>query len=139
MEPTYDKDSKFVPDREILRNNFDFIFQNNKLVLDFGEYVGNIGGLNQTYEGLQEKYGKYRIVDTEIREATIMGQGLGMAMRGLIPIGEIQYFDDLLYGLHVLSDDLAAILHRTNGGQKAPLIVSTRGHRLEGLWHSGPP
>ncbi len=105
----------------------------------FGEDVGKIGGVNQTYEGLQEKYGTERIFDTGIREATIIGQGVGMALRGLRPIAEIQYFDYLLYGLQVLSDDLATLHYRTNGGQKAPLIVSTRGHRLEGIWHSGSP
>ena len=139
VPPQYDKIAKSVPGREILRNNFDHIFQTNKLVIAFGEDVGNIGGVNQTYEGLQEKYGSERIFDTGIREATIIGQGLGMAMRGLRPIAEIQYFDYLLYGLQVMSDDLATLHYRTNGGQKAPLIVSTRGHRLEGIWHSGSP
>jgi 2-oxoisovalerate dehydrogenase E1 component len=105
----------------------------------FGEDVGKIGGVNQTLEGLQAKYGEIRIADTGIREATIIGQGLGMAMRGLRPIAEIQYFDYLLYGLQVLSDDLATLQYRTKGGQKAPLIISTRGHRLEGIWHSGSP
>lgn len=135
----FDENPKFVPGREILRDNFDQIFENNKLVVAFGEDVGKIGGVNQTYEGLQEKYGSDRIYDTGIREATIIGQGVGMAMRGLRPIAEIQYFDYLLYGLQVLSDDLATLHYRTNGGQKAPLIVSTRGHRLEGIWHSGSP
>ena len=139
VAPEYNTESKLVPGREILRNNFDYIFENNPLVLAFGEDVGKIGGVNQTYEGLQEKYGKDRLIDTGIREATIVGQGLGMAMRGLRPIAEIQYFDYLLYGLQVLSDDLATLHYRTNGGQKAPLIVSTRGHRLEGIWHSGSP
>jgi pyruvate/2-oxoglutarate/acetoin dehydrogenase E1 component len=101
--------------------------------------VGKIGGVNQTYEGLQAKYGEHRIWDTGIREATIIGQGLGMAMRGLRPIAEIQYFDYLLYGLQVISDDIATLHYRTRGGQKAPMIVSTRGHRLEGIWHSGSP
>jgi len=108
-------------------------------VVAFGEDVGKIGGVNQTFEGLQEKYGESRIFDTGIREATIIGQGLGMALRGLRPIAEIQYFDYLLYGLQVLSDDLATTHYRTNGGQKAPMIISTRGHRLEGIWHSGSP
>ena len=139
VAPEYDKDSKLVPGREILRNNFDYIFEHNKLALAFGEDVGGIGGVNQTYEGLQEKYGSERIFDTGIREATIIGQGLGMALRGLRPIAEIQYFDYLLYGLQVMSDDLATLHYRTGGGQKAPLIVSTRGHRLEGIWHSGSP
>jgi pyruvate/2-oxoglutarate/acetoin dehydrogenase E1 component/TPP-dependent pyruvate/acetoin dehydrogenase alpha subunit len=137
--PQYSEKTEWVPGREILRDNFDYIFQNNPAVLAFGEDVGKIGGVNQTYEGLQEKYGSHRIFDTGIREATIIGQGLGMAMRGLRPIAEIQYFDYLLYGLQVLSDDLATLHYRTRGGQKAPLIVSTRGHRLEGIWHSGSP
>jgi len=139
VEVVYEDDSKLVPGREILRDNFDYIFEHNPLVVAFGEDVGNIGGVNQTYEGLQDKYGENRIFDTGIREATIIGQGLGMAMRGLRPIAEIQYFDYLLYGLQVMSDDLATLHYRTNGGQKAPMIVSTRGHRLEGIWHSGSP
>ncbi|MCF6171849.1 MAG: thiamine pyrophosphate-dependent enzyme [Bacteroidales bacterium] len=138
-KPEYAEKAVWVPGREILRDNFDYIFAHNPAVLAFGEDVGKIGGVNQTYEGLQEKYGKHRIFDTGIREATIIGQGLGMAMRGLRPIAEIQYFDYLLYGLQVLSDDLATLHYRTRGGQKAPLIVSTRGHRLEGIWHSGSP
>jgi len=139
IPPVYSDKPKSVPGREILRDNFDLIFERDPLVLAFGEDVGNIGGVNQTYEGLQEKYGASRIFDTGIREATIIGQGLGMAMRGLRPIAEIQYFDYLLYGLQVLSDDLATLHYRSKGGQKAPLIVSTRGHRLEGIWHSGSP
>jgi len=139
IPPVYSDKPKTVPGREILRDNFDKIFERNPLVVAFGEDVGNIGGVNQTYEGLQEKYGKSRIFDTGIREATIIGQGLGMAMRGLRPIAEIQYFDYLLYGLQVISDDLATLYYRTKGGQKAPMIISTRGHRLEGIWHSGSP
>ncbi len=139
VPPAYTDKPVLLPGREILRDNFDHLFTNNPLVLAFGEDVGKIGGVNQTYEGLQEKHGKHRIFDTGIREATIIGQGLGMAMRGLRPIAEIQYFDYLLYGLQVLSDDLATLHYRTRGGQKAPLIVSTRGHRLEGIWHSGSP
>lgn len=135
----YDKDAKSIPGREILRNNFDIIFKKNPRVIAFGEDVGKIGGVNQTYEGLQEKYGEYRIFDTGIREATIIGQGIGLAMRGLRPIAEVQYFDYLLYALQAMSDDLATLTYRTAGGQKAPLIVSTRGHRLEGIWHSGSP
>ena len=108
-------------------------------MLAFGEDVGKIGGVNQTYEGLQEKYGENRVFDTGIREASIIGQGIGLAMRGFRPIAEIQYFDYLMYGLQVLSDDLATLQYRTKGGQKAPLIISTRGHRLEGIWHSGSP
>jgi len=135
----FSENPKMVPGREILRDNFDKILGSNDLVLIFGEDVGKIGGVNQTYEGLQKKYGPDRIFDTGIREATIIGQGVGLAMRGLRPIAEIQYFDYLLYGLQVLSDDLATLHYRTVGGQKAPMIVSTRGHRLEGIWHSGSP
>ena len=137
--PEYADNPPSIPGREILKMNFDHIFENNPLVCAFGEDVGKIGGVNQTMEGLQEKYGELRISDTGIREATILGQGLGMAMRGLRPMAEIQYFDYLLYGLQVLSDDLATVRYRTKGRQKAPLIISTRGHRLEGIWHSGSP
>ena len=139
VAPEYDKNSPSIPGREILLKNFEHIFENNPLVCAFGEDVGRIGGVNQTMEGLQEKFGDMRIFDTGIREATILGQGLGMAMRGLRPMAEIQYFDYLLYGLQVLSDDLATVRYRTKGRQKAPLIISTRGHRLEGIWHSGSP
>ncbi|PIQ32918.1 MAG: transketolase [Bacteroidetes bacterium CG18_big_fil_WC_8_21_14_2_50_41_14] len=139
VAPVFTKHSTMVPGREILRDNFDCLFENNPLLVAFGEDVGKIGGVNQTYEGLQAKYGEHRIWDTGIREATIIGQGLGMAMRGFRPIAEIQYFDYLLYGLQVISDDLATLHYRTRGGQKAPMIVSTRGHRLEGIWHSGSP
>jgi 2-oxoisovalerate dehydrogenase E1 component len=139
VAPVYEANAPLVPGREILRDNFDKIFENNPLVVAFGEDVGKIGGVNQTYEGLQEKYGKLRIADTGIREATILGQGIGLAMRGLRPIAEIQYFDYLLYALQVISDDLATLQYRTKGGQKAPLIISTRGHRLEGIWHAGSP
>jgi pyruvate/2-oxoglutarate/acetoin dehydrogenase E1 component len=131
------KDSPLVPGREILRDNFDFILKHFPETLIFGEDVGKIGGVNQTMEGLQNKYGELRVTDTGIREATIIGQGIGLAMRGLRPIAEIQYFDYLLYGLQVISDDLATLQYRTRGGQKAPMIISTRGHRLEGIWHSG--
>lgn len=135
----YADDAPTVPGREILRDNFDHIFANNHNALIFGEDVGKIGGVNQTLEGMQEKYGEWRVSDTGIREATIIGQGIGMALRGLRPIAEIQYFDYLLYGLQIVSDDLATLHYRTRGGQKAPLIISTRGHRLEGIWHSGSP
>jgi len=139
VAPIYAEDAPSIPGREILLKNFDHIFENNPLVCAFGEDVGRIGGVNQTMEGMQEKYGELRVFDTGIREATIIGQGLGMAMRGLRPLAEIQYFDYLLYGLQVLSDDLATVRYRTKGQQKAPLIISTRGHRLEGIWHSGSP
>jgi pyruvate/2-oxoglutarate/acetoin dehydrogenase E1 component/TPP-dependent pyruvate/acetoin dehydrogenase alpha subunit len=135
----YTDDSPVVTGREVLLANNDHILANNPLVLYFGEDVGHIGGVNQTLEGMQVKYGEARVTDTGIREATIIGQGLGMALRGLRPIAEIQYFDYLLYGLQVLSDDLATTQYRTKGGQKAPLIISTRGHRLVGIWHSGSP
>ncbi|HPT14408.1 MAG TPA: thiamine pyrophosphate-dependent enzyme [Bacteroidales bacterium] len=138
-EPVYAPDAPMVPGREILRDNWDRLLSANEKVVIFGEDVGKIGGVNQTYEGLQQKYGEHRVFDTGIREATIIGQGVGLAMRGLRPVAEIQYFDYLLYGLQVLSDDLATLQYRTRGGQKAPLIVSTRGHRLEGIWHSGSP
>ncbi len=135
----YDDKAQLVPGREILRDNFDSLFKKYPNLVLFGEDVGKIGGVNQSYEGLQVKYGEKRIFDTGIREATIVGQGIGLAMRGFRPIAEIQYFDYLLYGLQVISDDLATLQYRTKGGQKAPLIISTRGHRLEGIWHSGSP
>ncbi len=124
---------------EILNKYFDLTFTNNPAVVAFGEDLGKIGDVNQGFAGLQEKHGIQRIFDTGIREATIIGQGLGMAMRGLRPIAEIQYLDYLLYGLQPLSDDVATMQYRTRGGQKCPLIVRTRGHRLEGIWHSGSP
>jgi len=137
IPPVVTEDSPTVTGREVLNANFDILFKENPLALIFGEDVGKIGGVNQTLEGLQAKYGEHRIFDTGIREATIVGQGLGMALRGLRPIAEIQYFDYLLYGLQVMSDDLATTHYRTRGGQKSPLIISTRGHRLVGIWHSG--
>ncbi|MBE0651400.1 MAG: transketolase [Bacteroidales bacterium] len=139
IPPKFEENAEMVPGREILRDNFKVIFEKNPLVVAFGEDVGKIGGVNQTYEGLQKIFGENRIFDTGIREATIIGQGLGMALRGFRPIAEIQYFDYLLYGLQVISDDLATTHYRTRGGQKAPMIISTRGHRLEGIWHSGSP
>ncbi|MGE5424190.1 MAG: alpha-ketoacid dehydrogenase subunit beta, partial [Syntrophothermus sp.] len=137
--PQFSDKSPVVTGREVLQANFDHIFRTQPCTLIFGEDVGKIGGVNQTLEGLQAKYGDLRISDTGIREATIIGQGIGLAMRGLRPIAEIQYFDYLMYGLQVVSDDLATLQYRTKGGQKAPLIISTRGHRLEGIWHSGSP
>lgn len=124
---------------EVLNKFFDATFAKNPAVFAFGEDLGKIGDVNQGFAGLQEKYGPQRIFDTGIREATIIGQGIGMAMRGLRPIAEIQYLDYMLYGLQPLSDDVATMLYRTRGGQKCPLIVRTRGHRLEGIWHSGSP
>ena len=139
VKPIYGEEVKHVDGREILRDNFDKILETNPLFLTFGEDSGGIGGVNQTLEGLQKKYGEIRVADTGIREATIVGQGIGLAMRGLRPIAEIQYLDYLLYAIQILSDDLATLRYRTKGNQKAPLIISTRGHRLEGVWHSGSP
>lgn len=124
---------------EIINQYFDIVFGRIPELIAFGEDVGQIGDVNQGFAGLQEKYGEHRIFDTGIREATIIGQGQGLSMRGLRPIAEIQYLDYLLYGLMPLSDDVATLQYRTRGGQKAPLIVRTRGHRLEGIWHSGSP
>ncbi len=137
VKPTYNNDAKDVDGRIVLRDNFDHIFSKYPEALVFGEDSGAIGDVNQGLEGLQEKYGELRISDTGIREATILGQGIGLAMRGLRPIAEIQYLDYVMYALQIMSDDLATVRYRTNGMQKAPLIVRTRGHRLEGIWHSG--
>ena len=139
VKPIYDKDVKEVDARTILRDNFNKIFTNHPETLIFGEDTGYIGGVNQGLEGLQEKFGEMRVSDTGIREMTIIGQGIGMAMRGLRPIAEIQYLDYVLYALPALSDDLASLHYRSAGRQKAPLIIRTRGHRLEGIWHSGSP
>ena len=139
QEIKYEAENDFVDGRVIIRDNFDKIFEKYPNTVIFGEDSGNIGDVNQGLEGLQAKYGIERIMDTGIREATILGQGIGMAMRGLRPIAEIQYLDYLLYCLQGISDDLATVLYRTNGGQKAPVIIRTRGHRLEGVWHSGSP
>ena len=139
VKPVFSDVSKEVDGRVVVRNNFDKIFEKYPQALVFGEDAGNIGDVNQGLEGLQEKYGDVRIADTGIREATILGQGIGMAMRGLKPIAEIQYLDYLLYCLQGMSDDLATVQYRTKGGQKAPVIIRTRGHRLEGIWHSGSP
>lgn len=136
---SYSDDSKEVDARIILRDNFDRILAERPEVLIFGEDSGKIGDVNQGLEGMQEKHGEGRVFDTGIREATILGQGIGMAMRGLRPIAEIQYLDYLLYALQIMSDDLATVHYRTKGRQKAPVIVRTRGHRLEGIWHSGSP
>jgi 2-oxoisovalerate dehydrogenase E1 component len=130
---------KMEDGRVVLRDNFDKLFEKYPELLIFGEDAGKIGGVNQGLEGLQEKYGELRVSDTGIRENTIVGQGIGMALRGLRPIAEIQYLDYLLYCIQVLSDDLSTLQYRTKGGQKAPLIIRTRGHRLEGIWHSGSP
>ena len=137
MLPTYNADAEDVDARVVLRDNFDAIFSKYPEALIFGEDAGTIGDVNQGLEGMQEKYGELRVSDTGIREATILGQGIGMAMRGLRPIAEIQYLDYILYALQIMSDDLVTVRYRSNGQQKAPLIVRTRGHRLEGIWHSG--
>ena len=139
IKPIYKSDAKNVDARLVLKNNFDVLFSRHKDLLIFGEDTGKIGDVNQGLEGLQNKFGKLRIADTGIRETTIIGQGIGMAMRGLRPIAEIQYLDYVLYGLQTMSDDLSTLRWRTNGKQKAPLIIRTRGHRLEGVWHSGSP
>lgn len=137
--PTYGQEKNLVDARIIMRDNFDAILKKHQNVVIFGEDAGFIGDVNQGLEGLQEKYGNIRISDTGIREATIIGQGIGLAMRGLRPIAEIQYLDYLLYALQIMSDDLATLRYRTLGKQKAPLIIRTRGHRLEGIWHAGSP
>ncbi|WP_343330446.1 alpha-ketoacid dehydrogenase subunit alpha/beta [Polaribacter staleyi] len=137
--PIYAKNKTLVDARIIMRDNFDAILKKHPEVVIFGEDAGFIGDVNQGLEGLQEKYGEIRVADTGIREATIIGQGIGLAMRGLRPIAEIQYLDYLLYALQIMSDDLATLHYRSFGKQKAPLIIRTRGHRLEGIWHAGSP
>lgn len=139
VQAVFGPDAQQLNGYEILNKFFDHTFANNPAVLAFGEDLGKIGDVNQGFAGLQDKYGEMRITDTGIREATIIGQGLGMAMRGLRPIAEMQYLDYLLYGLQPLADDVCTLQYRTRGGQKCPLIVRTRGHRLEGIWHSGSP
>ena len=138
-EPLYNQNSKKVDGRIILRNNFDKLLEKYDNLLIFGEDSGKIGDVNQGLEGLQEKYGKERVSDRGIREASIIGEGIGLALRGFRPIAEIQYLDYLLYAIQILSDDLATLHYRTYGRQIAPLIIRTRGHRLEGIWHSGSP
>ena len=133
----YDDHAEDVNGRIIIRDNFDLIFEKYPESLIFGEDSGSIGDVNQGLEGLQEKYGELRVSDTGIREATIIGQGIGMALRGLRPIAEIQYLDYLMYAIQLISDDLATLHYRTRGKQHAPMIIRTRGHRLEGIWHSG--
>lgn len=139
VAPIYSSSPEMADGRLILRDNFDVLFAKYPELITFGEDTGKIGGVNQAMEGMQEKYGDLRVGDTGIREASILGQGIGMAMRGLRPIAEIQYLDYLYYALQIMRDDLASVQYRTKGGQKAPLIVRTRGHRLEGIWHSGSP
>lgn len=139
IAPEYSADSPVLSGYEILNKYYDGILAEDPRIIVFGEDVGHIGGVNQTLAGMQAKYGKLRVTDTGIRECTIMGQAIGMAMRGLRPIAEIQYLDYVLYALQIMSDDLATVNWRSKGGQKAPVIISTRGHRLEGVWHSGSP
>ncbi|MEZ4643437.1 MAG: thiamine pyrophosphate-dependent enzyme [Chloroflexota bacterium] len=139
VKPVYAPDSPLVSGFEVLNTFFDAMLSRDPRVLAFGEDVGKLGGVNQTFAGLQAKYGALRVADTGIREATILGQAIGLAMRGLRPIAEIQYLDYVLYALQLMADDLATLRWRTAGGQKAPVIVSTRGHRLEGIWHAGSP
>ena len=139
VQPHYAPDAEIVNGYEVLNRYFDELFATNNKVIAFGEDLGHIGDVNQGFSGLQEKYGEGRIFDTGIRELTIMGQGIGLALRGLRPIAEIQYLDYLLYGLQPLSDDVATTHYRTMGQQSVPVIVRSRGHRLEGIWHSGSP
>lgn len=139
VDARYDDDAPTVRGFEVLNACFDRMLERDPRVVAFGEDVGQLGDVNQGFSGLQEKYGVGRVFDTGIREATILGQGIGLAMRGLRPIVEIQYLDYVLYALQIMSDDLATVRYRTKGGQMAPVIVRTRGHRLEGIWHSGSP
>jgi 2-oxoisovalerate dehydrogenase E1 component len=139
IAPVFSAGSPEVPGRQILRDNYDKLFSKYPLLVTFGEDTGNIGGVNQSLEGLQKKFGELRITDTGIRETTILGQGIGLSLRGMRPIAEIQYLDYLMYAIQILSDDLATTHYRTAGRMIAPLIISTRGHRLEGIWHSGSP
>lgn len=139
IKAIYSENSKIVQGREVVRDNFDVLFSKYPELLTFGEDTGKLGDVNQGLEGLQQKYGENRIYDTGIRETSIIGQAIGLALRGFRPIAEIQYFDYLLYALQTISDDLATTHYRTKGGQKAPVIIRTRGHRLEGVWHSGSP
>src|SRR5512141_141410 len=137
IKPAYSDNSPTLMGFEVINAGFDSILARDDRVIAFGEDVGKLGDVNQGFKGMQEKYGALRVTDTGIREATILGQAIGMAMRGLRPIAEIQYLDYLLYALQIMSDDLATLHWRTVGGQSAPVIVRTRGHRLEGIWHSG--
>jgi len=139
VKPTYDADAEEVDARIIIRDNFHHMFEAIPEAMIFGEDVGKIGGVNQGCEGLQEKFGVSRVADTGIREATIIGQGIGLSLRGLKPIAEMQYLDYVIYGFQPMVDDIASLHYRTHGGQITPLIIRTRGHRLEGIWHSGSP
>jgi pyruvate/2-oxoglutarate/acetoin dehydrogenase E1 component len=139
IPPVYSDNSKLINGYQLLNSYFDKLLNKDPSVFAFGEDVGHIGDVNQGFAGLQKRYGKERVFDTGIREWSIMGQAIGMAMRGLRPIAEIQYLDYLIYGLEPLSDDLATLRYRSNGLQQAPAIIRTRGHRLEGIWHAGSP
>ncbi|MEC7864203.1 MAG: transketolase C-terminal domain-containing protein [Bacteroidota bacterium] len=139
VKPTYDSNAELVDARIILRDNFHHMFDAIPEAMIFGEDVGKIGGVNQGVEGLQEKFGESRVADTGIREATIIGQGIGLSLRGLKPIAEMQYLDYVIYGFQPMVDDISSLFYRTHGGQLTPLIIRTRGHRLEGIWHSGSP
>lgn len=139
IEPVYSSEAPNASGYEILNACFDAALKRDPRIIAFGEDVGYLGDVNQAFAGMQKKYGELRVTDTGIRECTIIGQGIGLAMRGLRPIAEIQYLDYLLYAIQIMSDDLASLQYRTKGGQKAPLIIRTRGHRLEGVWHSGSP
>ncbi|HEB65170.1 MAG TPA: transketolase, partial [Chloroflexi bacterium] len=137
IKPVYSEKSPTVYGFEVMNACFDAALAREPRLIAFGEDVGYLGDVNQGFRGLQEKYGELRVTDTGIRELTIVGQAIGMAMRGLRPIAELQYLDYLFYALQIMSDDLATVLWRTKGGQRAPAIIRTRGHRLEGIWHSG--
>ena len=139
VKPKYDDNSEIVDARIILRDNFHHMFDAIPEAMIFGEDVGKIGGVNQGCEGLQDKFGEARVADTGIREATIIGQGIGLSLRGLKPIAEMQYLDYVIYGFQPMVDDISSLFYRTHGGQLTPLIIRTRGHRLEGIWHSGSP
>ena len=139
VAPVYPDEPEMLSGFELLNRAFDDILSQNPRVVAFGEDVGQLGDVNQGFAGLQKKYGEHRVMDTGIREATIVGQAIGLALRGLRPIAEIQYLDYFIYGMQTLSDDLASLHYRTGGGQKAPAIIRTRGHRLEGIWHAGSP
>ncbi len=139
IKPVYSENSPVMSGFEVLNANFDAILKREPRFIAFGEDLGRLGDVNQGFRGMQEKYGALRVADTGIREATILGQAIGLALRGLRPLAEIQYLDYLLYALQIMADDLANLLWRTKGGQRAPVIVRTRGHRLEGMWHSGSP
>jgi pyruvate/2-oxoglutarate/acetoin dehydrogenase E1 component/TPP-dependent pyruvate/acetoin dehydrogenase alpha subunit len=139
VAPIYDEVENLVPAREIIRDNFDALMEKDQRILIFGEDAGKLGGVNQTMEGLQEKYTPWRVSDTGIRETSIIGKGIGLALRGLRPLVEVQYFDYLLYAIQTISDDIATTRYRTKNRQQVPVIIATRGHRLEGIWHSGSP